>query len=219
MRYLTIAATATIFVWLAWLDPGGWTCPEDRVFRIAEATAIPNTVTGILLELRLYDTLFEVFVFTIAVMGVQLAFSRQEVVSGQTFISEPITSFLSRTGVLITGLIALELAIRGHLGPGGGFAAGVAGGTSIGLAAVTRTPAAMEQTSLKWRLPFLEKSCVLLFLVISCTVLFGMPWPRGKFGYLASGGATPLLNMLIGLKVTVGSWTVLLLFVRYRGLF
>jgi multicomponent Na+:H+ antiporter subunit B len=219
MRYLTIATTVIIFAWLAWLDPGGWTCPGNRVFQIAVKTAIPNTVTGIVLEIRLYDTLFEVFVFTIAVMGVHLAFSRHNIVSGQAFISDPTTAFLSRAGALITGLIALELAIRGHLGPGGGFAAGVAGGTSIGLAAVTRTPETMEEARLKWRLPFLEKSCVLLILVVSSAVLFGIQLPRGQFGSLASGGAIPLLNMLTGLKVTVGSWTVLLLFVRYRGLF
>ncbi|MEO1673403.1 MAG: cation:proton antiporter, partial [Cyanobacteria bacterium J06631_2] len=42
--------------------------------------------------------------------------------------------------------------------------------------------------------------------------------PSGELGSLLSGGTIPLLNILVALKVTLGSWAVILLFIRYRGL-
>ncbi|MCY7367632.1 MAG: cation:proton antiporter, partial [Chamaesiphon sp.] len=33
-----------------------------------------------------------------------------------------------------------------------------------------------------------------------------------------SGGFIPILNVLVAIKVALGSWTVMLLFIRYRGL-
>lgn len=38
---------------------------------------------------------------------------------------------LARLGATIAAIVGIELAIRGHLSPGGGFAVGVAGGTAI----------------------------------------------------------------------------------------
>ncbi|NES68719.1 MAG: cation:proton antiporter, partial [Okeania sp. SIO2D1] len=35
---------------------------------------------------------------------------------------------------------------------------------------------------------------------------------------LVSGGILPILNILVALKVALGSWAVILLFIRYRGL-
>ncbi|MBD3886245.1 cation:proton antiporter, partial [Phormidium tenue FACHB-886] len=32
------------------------------------------------------------------------------------------------------------------------------------------------------------------------------------------GGVVPLLNILVAVKVALGSWAVVLLFIRYRGL-
>lgn len=49
--------------------------------------------------------------------------------------------------------------------------------------------------------------------------LAGLELPPGKFGDLFSGGVIPLLNILVGIKVALGSWAMILLFIRYRGLF
>ena len=45
---------------------------------------------------------------------------------------------LARLGATIAALVSIELMLRGHLSPGGGFAAGVAGGTAIGLRCLVR---------------------------------------------------------------------------------
>lgn len=40
----------------------------------------------------------------------------------------------------------------------------------------------------------------------------------GRFSSLASGAWIPLLNVLVAIKVTLGSWAMVQLFVRHRGL-
>ncbi|PTT97512.1 cation:proton antiporter, partial [Pseudomonas sp. HMWF031] len=40
----------------------------------------------------------------------------------------------------------------------------------------------------------------------------------GEFGSLLSGGWIPLLNLLVALKVTLGSWAMIQRFVQHRGL-
>jgi multicomponent Na+:H+ antiporter subunit B len=40
----------------------------------------------------------------------------------------------------------------------------------------------------------------------------------GPYGALLSGGWIPLLNLLVGLKVTLGSWAMVQRLVRRRGL-
>jgi multicomponent Na+:H+ antiporter subunit B len=51
--------------------------------------------------------------------------------------------------------------------------------------------------------------------MISCE---GIVPISGRFGTVESGGWIPLLNVLMAIKVTLGSWTMVQLFVRYRGL-
>jgi multicomponent Na+:H+ antiporter subunit B len=37
-------------------------------------------------------------------------------------------------------------------------------------------------------------------------------------GALFSGGVIPLLNILVAVKVALGSWAAVLVFIHYRGL-
>jgi multicomponent Na+:H+ antiporter subunit B len=37
-------------------------------------------------------------------------------------------------------------------------------------------------------------------------------------GDLFSGGWIPILNILVAIKVALGSWAAVLIFIRYRGL-
>jgi len=49
-------------------------------------------------------------------------------------------------------------------------------------------------------------------------MLAGFELPQGAFGTLLSGGIVPILNILVAIKVALGSWAAVLLFIRYRGL-
>jgi multicomponent Na+:H+ antiporter subunit B len=138
-------------------------------------------------------------------------------------------------------LISVELAIRGHLSPGGGFAAGVAGGTAIGLVAITSSSDWMEHLYQRWQAATWEKVSVLVFIVLSVLSLVGLELPQGELGTLVSGSWIPLLNILVAIKVALGSWAAIgswipllnilvaikvalgswaaiLVFIRYRGL-
>jgi multisubunit Na+/H+ antiporter MnhB subunit len=54
-----------------------------------------------------------------------------------------------------------------------------------------------------------------------CTGGYNSGWSRvtaREMGALLSGGVIPLLNILVAVKVALGSWAVILVFIRYRGL-
>jgi multicomponent Na+:H+ antiporter subunit B len=132
--------------------------------------------------------------------------------------TDPPSIILARLGATIAALVGIELAIRGHLSPGGGFAAGVAGGTAIGLVAITSSPQWMQEIYQRWHVATLEKVSVLVFSVLSVITLLGYKSPHGELGTLLGGGILPLLNIRVAVKVALGSWAVMLVFIRYRGL-
>ncbi|NCJ08475.1 cation:proton antiporter [Synechococcales cyanobacterium C] len=220
MKWIYLVAGGLLFVKMLLLsDPA----PGGTEVAIAEAivadSGVPNAVSGIIFRNRLYDTLFEVVVFSLAILGAKYLLA-DETPSAPfyRFTDEP-SIVLARLGATIAALVGIELAIRGHLSPGGGFAAGVAGGTAIGLIAITAaSPEWMQAIYQRWRAATWEKVSVLIFIGLTVLTLIGIELPAGQFGTLLSGGMIPLLNVLVALKVALGSWAVILLFIRYRGL-
>lgn len=185
---------------------------------VVQDSGVPNAVSGILFRNRLYDTIFEVVVFTIAIMGVRflLADEQPSLVVYQ-FTDSP-SIVLARLGATITALVSIELAIRGHLSPGGGFAAGVAGGTAIGLVAITSSSQMMEAIYRRWHAATGEKIAVLVFVVLSIISLAIGSQTDSPWAPLLGSGWIPLLNILVAIKVALGSWAAILIFIRYRGL-
>ncbi|NES76512.1 MULTISPECIES: Na(+)/H(+) antiporter subunit B [Okeania] len=185
---------------------------------IVDDSGVPNAVSGIIFRNRLYDTIFEVVVFTIAILGVNFLLANEKPTEKVYQFSDQPSIVLARLGATITALVSIELAIRGHLSPGGGFAAGVAGGTAIGLIAITSSSEKMEKIYKTWNAATWEKVSVLIFIVLAAITLMGLELPKGELGTLVSGGILPILNILVAIKVALGSWAVILLFIRYRGL-
>jgi multicomponent Na+:H+ antiporter subunit B len=185
---------------------------------IVDDTGVSNAVSGIIFRNRLYDTIFEVVVFTIAILGVKFLLANEIPIEKVEQFGDRPSLILARLGATIAALVGIELAIRGHLSPGGGFAAGVAGGTAIGLIAITSSSQWMEAIYQKYRAATWEKISVLIFIVLAASNLMGFELPQGELGTLFSGGMIPLLNILVAIKVALGSWAVILLFIRYRGL-
>jgi multicomponent Na+:H+ antiporter subunit B len=173
-------------------------------------------VTGILLRNRLYDTIFEVLVFTLAVLGVQHYFLRHDTEEDIVHLTDPTMVILARMGAMVSFLVFLELALRGHLAPGGGFAAGVAGGTAVGLVTITSDPHKLHELHVRWRISTDEKILVLMFLLIAVIALL-IPNLYITDRPLNSV-VIPFMNILISCKVAIGSWTIVLLFIRYKGL-
>lgn len=185
---------------------------------VVQESGVSNAVSGIIFRNRLYDTIFEVVVFTIAIMGSKYLLANERPSCAIYRFTDQGSIILARFGATIAALVGIELAIRGHLSPGGGFAAGVAGGTAIGLVAITSSPEAMQAVYDRWRAAVWEKISVLVFIVLSVITLAGYELPHGQLGDLFSGGILPILNILVAVKVALGSWAAVLIFIRYRGL-
>ena len=195
---------------------------EEINFSTLEAlvaeNGVPNAVSGIIFRNRLYDTIFEVVVFTLAIMGVRFLLSDEKPEQTVYQFTDSPSIVLARLGATIAAIVGIELALRGHLSPGGGFAAGVAGGTAIGLVAITSSAEWMESLYQRWGASRWEKVSVLVFLMIAVFSLVGLNLPLGTLGDQLSGGWIPVLNVLVAIKVALGSWAAILLFIRYRGL-
>ncbi|AFZ32134.1 multisubunit sodium/proton antiporter, MrpB subunit [Gloeocapsa sp. PCC 7428] len=219
MKWVYIAAGIAMFVKMLLIpNPALDLTDVSIVELVVQDSGVPNAVSGIIFRNRLYDTIFEVVVFTIAILGAYYLLANEKPTTTiYQFTDEP-SIVLARLGATITALVGIELAIRGHLSPGGGFAAGVAGGTAIGLVAITAPSVWMQALYKRWHAATWEKISVLIFIVLAAVTLSGIELPHGQLGALVSGGAIPLLNILVAVKVALGSWAAILLFIRYRGL-
>ncbi|NJM56343.1 MAG: cation:proton antiporter [Synechococcales cyanobacterium RU_4_20] len=218
MRWIYIAAGIAFYVKMLLLSNPAPTLPFSIVDVIVEDSGVPNAVSGIILHNRLYDTIFEVIVFTIAILGANFLLANEQPLSQVRQFTDSSSIILARLGATMAALVGIELAIRGHLSPGGGFAAGVAGGTAIGLVAMTSSPEAMQRIYQRWHAAIWEKVSVLVFIALSVMTLAGFELPVGELGTLFSGGMIPILNILVAVKVALGSWAVVLIFIKYRGL-
>ena len=219
MKWIYILAGIALFIkMLIMPNPVAEWSEISIVESIVEDAGVSNAVSGIIFRNRLYDTIFEVVVFTIAVLGVKFLLANETPTETVYQFSDRPSIVLARLGATIAAIVAIELAIRGHLSPGGGFAAGVAGGTAIGLIAITSSSEWMEGIYKKYRAATWEKISVLIFIVLAVITLAGGELPLGELGSLVSGGMIPILNILVAIKVALGSWAVILLFIRYRGL-
>jgi multicomponent Na+:H+ antiporter subunit B len=218
MKWVYIAAGIALFIKFLILPNSAPESSLSIVETLVEESGVPNAVTAIILRNRLYDTIFEVVVFTIAVMGASYLLANEKPFCAiYQFTDEP-SIIMARLGATIAAIVGIELAIRGHLSPGGGFAAGVAVGTAIGLVAITSSTEWMKAIYKRWNAAIWEKISVLIFIVLSVVTLAGLELPHGELGALVSGGVIPLLNILVAIKVALGSWAVVLVFIHYRGL-
>lgn len=218
MKFIYIAACVALYLKMLLLANPAPSLPFVIADTIAADSGVTNTVAGVIFRNRLYDTIFEVIVFTIAIMGAKYLLAN-EYPSAQVYqFTDQASIVLARLGATIAALVGIELAIRGHLSPGGGFAAGVAIGTAIGLVAMTSSPEWLEAIYQRWYAATWEKISVLVFIVLAVFTLAGFELPHGQLGELISGGIIPILNVLVAIKVALGSWAVVLIFIRYRGL-
>ncbi|MDY7015853.1 MAG: Na(+)/H(+) antiporter subunit B [Cyanobacteriota bacterium] len=218
MKWIYIAAGIALFVKMLFVQNPAPDLSLPIVETIVTESGVPNAVSGIIFRNRLYDTIFEVVVFSIAIVGAKFLLANERPFCAIYHFDDQPSIVLARLGATISALVGIELAIRGHLSPGGGFAAGVAGGTAIGLVAITSSPEWMQAIYKRWHAATWEKLSVILFIVLSAITLCGLELPHGVLYQLVSGGVLPLLNILVAIKVALGSWAVILVFIHYRGL-
>ncbi|PMB44999.1 cation:proton antiporter [Fischerella thermalis CCMEE 5330] len=218
MKWVYIIAGIALYVKMLVIPNPAPDLSISIVESIVRDSGVPNAVSAIIFRNRLYDTIFEVVVFTIAILGASFLLANERPSCTIYQFSDQPSIVLARLGATIAALVGIELAIRGHLSPGGGFAAGVAGGTAIGLVAITSSSQWMQAIYKRWHAATWEKVSVLIFILLAVITLVGLELPHGELGALVSGGVIPILNILVAVKVALGSWAVILVFIRYRGL-
>ena len=219
MKYLYISIYVLLFTVLILADYPVLQADEQVAITLFQETGVPNAVSGILLRNRLFDTVCEVMVFAVAVMTANILLSQHAPPRKMHYIQDDITLILFRLGTTIAALICLELALRGHLSPGGGFAAGVAGATAMGLVAISSDPTKIQATFDKKHLKTWEKVSVFLFIGCSVLTLLNIQLSGLFTEAEVSSIMIPILNILITIKVAIGACAIMLAFIRYRGLF
>jgi multicomponent Na+:H+ antiporter subunit B len=192
---------------------GTWSLfPRPEVPPWEEATAVwgaENAVAAIVLGARLWDTLFEILVYAMAMVGVRLVLRPLWRTGSVPPLAE--TPLLRRAADVLLGPIvvfSVYLAASGHLGPGGGFPAGALLGSGLLLLALAK---GADRLGGELHEPALERGeygAIALLLAVGGGVLF-FGW---KGGSLCVG-----LNFLIAVEVAIGAWVVLHQFTRTRG--
>ena len=166
-------------------------------------------MAAVVLGARLWDTLIEVLVFAMAMVGVRIAL--RPLGKAQEPPPVPESHLLSQAADLMIAPIAvfaLYLAASGHLGPGGGFPAGAILGSGLLLLALAQGTERLARNIHERGLERLEYGVVALLIFGGMGVALagspGSPW------FIAA-------NLLIGLEVAIGAWVVLHRFVAHRG--
>lgn len=166
-------------------------------------TGSANIVTSIVVNYRSFDTLGEITVLFVSALGVSLLLN----IGGERlkFRIEP--NFILRAGVrIITGIIlivGIYIFIHGHLTPGGGFPGGAMIASSILLMYLSDDNFKEKMNTFN----ILEGTSGILIIVLGLIGLFVFNsflynfLPSGKIGEFFSAGLTPILYVLIGLKV------------------
>ena len=191
---------------------------ELIVAELAQITQIPNTVTSVILGTRLFDTIGEVTVFTLAGLGVKILLHDEESEKKLLGIQDTTIIQLLDLSALLCAFLAIELAIRGHLTPGGGFASGVSGATAITLLMITGRLQKLENYYFKYNAIAIEKFAVVVFIIVSLFSFISILDPSIISIRVPQKLLIPVLNIICAFKVTFGTWSIIRLFILKRGL-
>jgi len=166
-------------------------------------TGSANIVTSVVVNYRGFDTLGELTVLFISAMGVALLLN----VGKERIIFRVKPNFILKAGVrIITGIIlivGIYIFIHGHLTPGGGFPGGAMIASSVLLMYISDDKFKEKMNAFN----VLEGTSGVLVIVLGLIGLFAFNsflynfLPSGEIGQLFSAGLTPILYVLIGLKV------------------
>ncbi|MDK3072895.1 MnhB domain-containing protein [Sedimentitalea sp. JM2-8] len=187
-----------------------------------EELSVPNVVTGILLAYRSFDTLGEVAVLYMvaASLGPLLQPMDNPVASETPRLSENAGEIIHSGHFALLPLIGVfgaYVILFGHLSAGGGFQGGAIIATGIEFYMIARVASAINVKAFS----ALESGVGVLFVAVG---VFGLVFaggfldprflPAGELGHFVSGGAIPLVSLLLGIKVAAELSVVL---ERFRG--
>ncbi len=172
-----------------------------------------NIVSAIYLDFRLYDTLFELLVFSVAITGVSFYVRRVKESGDISTERSPIVKFeLFSLGIFAIAW-GIYTIITGHLQPGGAFSGGAIDASGLVMLTFSAGSRAVHRWSEKLELEKLENSVIFIFLayIVFADPHGGFFYPGfgvGTLGSFFSGRGALLLNSSIGFKVFIGGWII-----------
>ncbi len=177
---------------------------------------VSNAVFGVYGVFRFYDTLFELMIFSMAVLGITV-FSDLE--ASQSSDSEKLVESHVVTASAsflypIVAVFGFYLAFSAHLGPGGGFAAGVIGGSGVLLLALSK---GASETGRRFHEDEMKRVEYMALIFALGVAVFGSLYSGRAYGGLPGLGTIVSVNIAIGMKVFIGTWAILHFFVKHRG--
>ncbi len=187
----------------------------------AEQTGSNNLVTAILLDYRLFDSLFEAGILLIAVSGI-IWISKHDIEEKNArfmldkFKTPDLFVTFSRLVYPLMLAFGFYIIVNGHVSPGGGFQGGAIVATAI---LILYYIDAEKETNIGM-IVTVEKFLYLTILIIASLSIF----TRGTFftnvfPYDTHGGSNQAiylvtLNILVGFKVALGLWAIFTAFLK-----
>ncbi len=174
----------------------------------AEDFNIPNVVTSIVTQYRGYDTIGEITVLFLAIIGVYMLVTASGLKSIDKLLNKPgyIVNIASTILFPLIMLIGAYIIVNGHLSPGGGFQGGAVIGSGMILMMLSGNIKELNKTATH----ITESLSVTIIMLIGLLGIYyfnaflaNIIGDMGIFGNILSGGIIPIIYALIGIKVAV----------------
>lgn len=196
-----------------------------------EETGVVNTVAGVILSYRAFDTLGEAHVLFSALAAVMILLethavtkqTRRERVLDRVVWGaqgDPIMQEVTRILFPAVALFGIYVIFNGHLSPGGGFS----GGTVFGAGLILHSIAFGDGETRRFfseRIFLIVKVSTLLVYSVVMFAFFvtganGLPWsfPLGTVGNIFSSGHILLINVAVGFEVACTMYGMYSMFER-----
>ncbi|MBN1858387.1 hypothetical protein JW848_04190 [Candidatus Bipolaricaulota bacterium] len=218
---------------LLWSFPersAGGSLAVARVGVLVSSTGASNAVCSIVVGSRLFDTLFEILVYSVAVLGVRITLqgggAEGSALTPSAMHELAESDVVCRSAYLLfppVTLLGIYLAVFGHVSPGGGFSGGAVIASGLLLVAVAVGAQAVARRFHERMLERIEWGAVaVIFAIAAVSFLDGvLPraglFPAGNPGELIGSRTLLVYNLLIAIKVFLGGWVIIHFFIEHRG--
>ncbi len=169
---------------------------------------IPNVVTSIVTQYRSYDTVGEITILFLSIIGIFMLVKSIGFSEIDKLFEKPGTIVHTAALILfpIIMLFGSYIIINGHLSPGGGFQGGAIIGSGMLLLFLAGNKKELNKTATHI-VESISVSIILLIGLLGIYYLNGFLanfiYSLGTFGSIISGGIIPIIYILIGVKVTI----------------
>ncbi len=180
----------------------------------------PNLITAIYLDYRAYDTLFEILVYSIAILGVRVFLKDIPTHENIKIAGTDAARTLSVVIAPLISTLGFYFLLTGAIDPGGAFPGGIIMSIGLLLIAIFYGPDKVMKMFAKYKMDLIEKFVLNLFILYAVLGLL-----KGNYfdnllvikDGLYVGGGILFLNILVGIKVFAGSYNIMYFFVKHRG--